>query len=196
MPIWVWIVLGVMVVVAGAVLGASLVVGRRKRTSRLKERFGPEYDRAVAASGEQGAAERELVERERKRDGLDIVPLTPTALQNYADRWQTVQTAFVDDPASAVGDADALVTEVMHERGYPVDDFEQRAADVSVDHPTVVENYRAAHGIHLAQRRGDVGTEEQRVALVHYRALFDKLLERDAEPTRSPSTEITQETRA
>lgn len=196
MPVWVWLIIVAMVVLAGAVLVVALVVGRRKRTHHLRERFGPEYDRAVAASGEQGAAERELVERERKHDDLEIVPLTSTALQGYADRWRTVQTAFVDDPSSAVGEADELVTEVMRERGYPVDDFEQRAADVSVDHPTVVENYRAAHGIHLAHRRGDVGTEQQRQAFVHYRALFERLLERDADTTGSRPTETAQETRA
>ena len=96
-----------------------------------------------------------------------------------------MQTAFVDDPSSAVGDADRLVTEVMRERGYPVDDFDQRAADISVDHPQVVENYRAAHGIHLSQQKGDVGTEEQRQAFVHYRALFEKLLETDNNTDKS-----------
>jgi hypothetical protein len=100
--------------------------------------------------------------------------LTPSALSDFSARWQQVQTGFVDDPATAVGVADRLVTEVMRERGYPVDDFERRAADISVDHPDVVDNYRAAHGIHL---RGDVSTEEQREAFVHYRALFEKLLE-------------------
>ena len=93
-----------------------------------------------------------------------------------------VQTAFVDSPASAVGDADRLVTEVMRERGYPIDDFDQRAADISVDHPTVVQNYRAAHTIHVSQQNGDVGTEKQRQAFVHYRALFEKLLNDDGRP--------------
>ena len=93
-----------------------------------------------------------------------------------------MQTAFVDSPASAVGDADRLVTEVMRERGYPIDDFDQRAADISVDHPTVVENYRAAHTIHVSQQNGDVGTEKQRQAFVHYRALFEKLLDDDGRP--------------
>jgi hypothetical protein len=103
--------------------------------------------------------------------------LTPSALSDFTTRWHQVQTGFVDNPATAVGVADRLVTEVMRERGYPVDDFDQRAADISVDHPQVVENYRTAHGIHLAQQRGDVSTEQQREAFVHYRALFEKLLE-------------------
>ena len=126
---------------------------RRKRTARLQERFGPEYERTVLEAGEQKTAEKELAARERKRDKLNIVALTPEALAKYANRWQMVQTAFVDNPSSAVGDADRLVTEVMRERGYPVDDFDQQAADISVDHPTVVENYRAAHSIHLSQQK-------------------------------------------
>jgi hypothetical protein len=105
--------------------------------------------------------------------------LTPAALEGYAGRWRTVQIAFVDNPSNAVGDADRLVTEVMRERGYPVEDFDQRAADISVDHPTVVENYRAAHTIHLSQHNGDVGIEQQRQAFVHYRALFERLLDPD-----------------
>ena len=107
----------------------------------------------------------ELAARERKRDKLDIIPLSRQAREKYADRWRTVQTAFVDNPSSAVGDADRLVTQVMRERGYPIDDFDQRAADISVDQPTVVENYRAAHSISLSQQQGDVGTEKQRQAL-------------------------------
>ena len=107
------------------------------------------------------------------------MPLTPEAQAKYADSWRTVQIEFVDNPSSAVGAADRLVIQVMRERGYPIDDFDQRAADISVDHPKVVENYRTAHGIYLAQEQGGVGTEEQREALVHYRALFEKLLETD-----------------
>jgi len=177
------------VLVVVVVLVVALAVGRRKKTGRLKQRFGPEYERTVASAGTQGAAEKELAERERRRDDLDIVPLTQQALAGYVDRWRIVQTAFVDDPASAVGDADGLVTEVMRERGYPVDDFEQRAADISVDHPGVVEDYRAAHAIHLRQERGDVGTEHQRQAFVHYRALFEELLAVDGERTQTPQSE-------
>jgi hypothetical protein len=178
MPAWSWIVIAVVVVIVVAL--AMLVarsVSRRKRTERLKNHFGPEYDRAVGESGEQGTAEKELVARERNRQKLDIVVLTPESRAKYAEHWRTVQTAFVDNPSRAVGDADRLVTEVMRERGYPVDDFDQRAADISVDHPNVVEHYRAAHIIHLAQEKGDIGTEAQREAFVHYRALFEKLLE-------------------
>jgi hypothetical protein len=178
MPTWSWVVIAVaaVIVVALAVI-VVLSMSRRKRTERLKSHFGPEYDRAVGQSGEQGTAEKELVARERKRQKLDIVVLTPESRAQYVEHWRAVQTAFVDDPAGAVGDADHLVTAVMRERGYPIDDFDQRAADISVDHPNVVEHYRAAHVIHLAQEKADVGTEAQREAFVHYRALFEKLLE-------------------
>jgi hypothetical protein len=178
MPTWSWVVIAVaaVIVVALAVM-VALSMSRRKRSERLKSHFGPEYDRAVGESGEQGAAEKELIARERKRQKLDIVVLAPESRAKYVEHWRTVQTAFVDDPAGAVGDADHLVTAVMRERGYPVDDFDQRAADISVDHPNVVEHYRAAHIIHLAQEKGDIGTEAQREAFVHYRALFEKLLE-------------------
>jgi hypothetical protein len=180
MPVWGWVLIAAAIVVIAAV---AIIVTRsansRKRTERLKERFGPEYERTVGEAGEQGGAEDELAARERKRDKLDIVPLSPGAREKYADSWRTVQTAFVDNPSSAVGDADRLVTQVMRDRGYPIDDFDQRAADISVDHPKVVENYRTAHSIYLLQEEGDVGTEDQREAFVHYRALFEKLLETD-----------------
>ena len=180
MPVWGWILIAAAIVVIAAV---AILVTRsansRKRTERLKERFGPEYERTVGEAGEQSAAEDELAARERKRDKLDIIPLSPGAREKYADSWRTVQTAFVDNPSSAVGDADRLVTQVMRDRGYPIDDFDQRAADISVDHPKVVENYRTAHSIYLLQEEGDVGTEDQREAFVHYRALFEKLLETD-----------------
>jgi hypothetical protein len=177
MPIWAWFFVAAAVVVFVALIIVAAAASRRKRTAQLQERFGPEYERTVLETGEQKAAEKELAARERKRAKLDIVALTPESFAAYANRWEMVQTAFVDDPSSAVGEADRLVTEVMHERGYPVDDFGQRAADISVDHPDVVENYRAAHTLHEAQQRTDIGTEAQRQAFVHYRALFEELLE-------------------
>jgi hypothetical protein len=173
---WILIVLVVVLVVAGVIAAVTVVSGRQRRT-RLQQHFGPEYERTVAQTGDQKAAEKELASRQRQRHKLDIVALSPSALTGFTVRWRQVQTAFVDDPASAVGVADHLVTEVMRERGYPVDDFDQRAADISVDHPQVVENYRAAHGIHVAQQQGDISTEQQRKAFVHYRALFETLLE-------------------
>lgn len=176
MPNWIWIVVAIAVVIVIVAVVVFATRGRRD-SDRLKQRFGPEYDRTVSEAGDERAAEKELIARERKRDKLDIRPLSPAALDGFANRWRAVQTAFVDHPSSAVGEADLLVTEVMRERGYPVDDFDRQAADISVDHPTVVADYRAAHDIHLAQQKGDVGTEQQRQAFVHYRALFTKLLE-------------------
>ena len=190
MPAWSWIVIAaaVVIVVAMAVIVARSV-NRRKRSERLKNHFGPEYERAVGEAGDQRAGEKELVARERKRQKLDIVALAPEAHAKYAEHWRTVQTAFVDNPSRAVGDADRLVTQVMRERGYPVDDFDQRAADISVDHPNVVEHYRAAHTLHMAQEQGDIGTEAQREAFVHYRALFEKLLATDLETDKDTPKE-------
>ena len=186
MPVWEWILIVGIVVVIGVAIGAAVAASRRKRSEGLKERFGPEYERTVSLTGEPKAAEKELIERERKRKKLDIKPLTAASLKGYVTRWRAVQTAFVDHPASAVGEADVLVTEVMRERGYPIDDdFDRQAADISVDHPTVVNNFRAAHDIYLSQQNGDIGTEAQRQAFVHYRALFDELLEVEKDTTKS-----------
>jgi hypothetical protein len=168
---------------------AVLSVTGRKRTERLKKHFGPEYERAVGDAGDQRAGEQELVARERKRQKLDIVPLSPEPHAMYAEHWRTVQTAFVDDPSRAAGDADRLVTQVMRERGYPIDDFDQRASDISVDHPDMVEHYRAAHTLHLAQEQGDIGTEAPRQAFVHYRALFEQLLGTDLETEKDTPKE-------
>ncbi|MGW0026712.1 hypothetical protein [Rhodococcus sp. NPDC003383] len=185
MPVWGWILIGVLAVIAVIAVVAAIVAARaargRTRTEHLKERFGPEYERTVDEVGERRAAENELAAREKKREALDIVALSPEARERYQETWRTVQTSFIDDPSGAVGAADRLVTEVMRERGYPVDDFDRRAADISVDHPTVVENYRAAHGIYLTQQNGTVRTEDQREAFVHYRTLFESLLARDNE---------------
>src|ERR1700741_4575004 len=186
MPVWEWILIAACVAIAvAAVLVAASFVSRRKRTQRLKQHYGREYERLVSETGDEKAAEKELTARERKRDKLDIVSLTPSALSDFTTRWHEVQTGFVDNPATAVGVADRLVTQVMRERGYPVDDFDQRAADISVDHPQIVENYRTAHGIHLSQQHGDVSTEQQREAFVHYRALFEKLLETTTDNDKS-----------
>lgn len=179
MPDWRWILIAACVVVVIAVLlVAATVIRSRRKTERLKQHYGAEYQRLVSETGDHKTAEAELAARERKRHELNIVPLTSAARSEFTTRWHEVQTRFVDNPAAAVGVADRLVTEVMRERGYPVDDFDRRAADISVDHPQVVDNYRVAHGIHVAQQRhGDVSTEQQREAFVHYRALFEKLLE-------------------
>jgi hypothetical protein len=186
MPVWEWIFAAAsVVIVVAAVVVAALLLSSRRKTARMKQHYGREYERLVSEAGGQKAAEKELSARERKRDELEIVPLTPAALSDFTTRWSQVQTGFVDNPTTAVGVADRLITEVMRERGYPVDDFDQRAADISVDHPQIVENYRTAHRIHLAQQHGDVSTEQQREAFVHYRALFDKLLEKTTDDKAS-----------
>jgi len=177
MDTWVWVVIVIAAVVIVA-LATAMFMGRR-RTERLQGRFGPEYDRTVDEADGRRAAERELTEREKRRAELDIRPLAPGARDRYAEEWRVVQQHFVDDPNAAIGEADALVTRVMRDRGYPTDDFEQRAADVSVDHPDVVGHYREAHDISLRNDRGDVSTEHLRQAMVHYRALFEDLLESD-----------------
>jgi hypothetical protein len=190
MPVWSWFFIAAAVIFAITLVmvGVLSVTGRR-RTERLKKHFGPEYERVVDEAEDQRAGEEELVARERKRQELDIVALSPEAHARYAEKWRTVQTAFVDSPARAVGDADRLVALVMRERGYPIDDFEHLASDISVDHPDMVEHYRAAHSVHLAQEQGDIDTEAQREAFVHYRALFEKLLEADLETEKGKPKE-------
>ena len=173
MDTWVWIVIAAAVVVL-VLLAIGMAARKRRRRSQLQEGFGPEYDRTVEDMGSRRKAESELQEREARREELDIRPLRQGARDRYANRWSGIQERFVDSPGAALRDAHTLVIEVMRERGYPTDDFEQRAADVSVDHPHVVENYRAAYSI---TQRDDADTEDQRRALVHYRSLFDELLE-------------------
>jgi hypothetical protein len=177
MPAWVWVIVAIVVIVAIAL--AVWAAMRKRRTESLRQQFGPEYERTVDDADNPRDAESELEERRRRRAELDIRPLAPAARGRYADEWRSVQARFVDDPAGAVGQADALVTQVMRERGYPMDDFDQRAADVSVDHPQVVGDYRAAHDISMRSSNGDAETEDLRQAMVHYRALFEQLLESD-----------------
>jgi hypothetical protein len=195
MAIWVWVLIAaaVVVVVVAAIVAIGMVSFRMK-TRRLKQHYGSEYERLISETGSEKGAVRELTTRERKRDKLDIVPLTPSALSDFTARWQEVQAGFVDNPATAVGVADRLVTEVMRQRGYPVDDFDQRAADISVDHPQIVENYRAAHGIHVSQQHAN--TEQQREAFVHYRALFEKLVEPTTDETDNDEADKSQEASA
>lgn len=186
MPVWEWIfAAAIVVIVVAALVIAARLLGSRRKTARMKQHYGREYERLVSEAGGQKAAEKELSARERKREELEIVPLSRASLADFTARWSQVQTGFVDNPTTAVGVADRLITEVMRERGYPVDDFDQRAADISVDHPQIVENYRTAHRIHLAQQDGDVSTEQQREAFVHYRALFDTLLEKTTDDNAS-----------
>jgi len=181
MPVWAWILIVVAVVVVAGLIAWS--VARQRQTSRLRSTFGPEYDRTVDMAGRR-EAESDLAAREKRREQLDITPLQPAARRRYADSWRDTQARFVDSPEQATREADHLVTEVMRERGYPMEDFDQRANDVSVDHPNVVENYRAGHAISLSNDRGDASTEDLRQAMVHYRALFVELLEQPDEEAR------------
>lgn len=176
MDAWIWIVIVIAVLLIAL---AAYVMASRRRTGALRERFGPEYDKTVGESGGRRAAESELKERVDRRQELDIRPLTSAAADRYAGEWRDVQARFVDSPGTAVGEADRLVIAVLRERGYPMDDFEQRAADISVDHADVVENYRAAHGLSLANDQNRASTEDLRQAMVHYRTLFERLLERE-----------------
>jgi hypothetical protein len=166
----------------------AFFAGRQRRSRKLQDKFGPEYDRTVEQAGDRRAAEADLLERADRRAELNIVPLEPEARDRYIEAWRSTQAQFVDEPAQATREADRLITSVMRDRGYPVDDFEQRAADVSVDHPQVVDDYRAAHAIAAANDRSEASTEDLRQALVHYRSLFEELLE-DRHPDRSTTEE-------
>ena len=175
MDTWVWIV--VALVVAFIVLGLVWSALRTKRTRSLQDTFGSEYDRTIEQAGDRRAAERELREREKQYEELELRPLSPEARDRYVQRWQATQGRFVDDPTGAVAEADALVQEVMQERGYPADDFDRRVADISVSHPDLVEKYRTADGVARASERGEASTEDLRHSVRHYRALFAELLE-------------------
>jgi hypothetical protein len=178
MPTWGWVLIGVAIlVVLAAIVWRSLAA---RRTHHLQNRFGSEYDRTAEELGGRRQADAELSAREERREQLTIRPLPAEARQRYAGQWRAIQAQFVDSPAAAVAAADGLVTSVMSDRGYPTDDFEQRAADVSVDHPHVVQNYREARDISRASDRGDATTEDLRQAMQNYRALFDDLLGDDA----------------
>ena len=174
---WIWIVIAAVVVIV--VLAIVWNAARAKRTRALQDTFGREYDRTVDQTGDRRSAERELLDRQKQHDELDIRPLSPESRDRYARRWQSTQARFVDDPKGAVAEADTLVQEVMQERGYPTKDFERRVADISIDHPDVVEKYRNAHGIAQATERGEASTEDMRHSVRHYRALFAQLLEVD-----------------
>ena len=188
----IWVLVAVVVVL---LVIAGVLLARAQRSRKLKAEFGPEYGRVVAQQGDQRAAERELDDRRHRVETFEIRALDPGARQGYQEQWAAAQRYFVDKPANAVGRADELVRRVMHDRGYPVDDdFEQRTADISVEHPTVVENYRAAHGISVRARNGQANTEQLRQAMVHFRALFDDLLAPDeAEPVDGATTAVGHE---
>ena len=182
---------GLLVVILVVIILLALLAvfaGRQRRSRKLQDTFGPEYDRTVEQAGGRRAAEADLQERAERRAELNIVTLDPEVRTRYIEAWHNTQALFVDEPVQATREADRLITSVMRDRGYPVDDFEQRAADISVDHPQVVDDYRAAHAIAAANDRSEASTEDLRQALVHYRSLFEELLE-DRHPDRSTTEE-------
>jgi hypothetical protein len=169
------IILIVVAVAVIAVLGWYLA--RERRSRRLRSRFGPEYEYAMREFGDRTRAEDALDKRERRMEGIRVKPLSHEDHSRFADQWHSVQAHFVDDPPASIERADRLVCDVMRARGYPMSEFEHRAEDLSVDHPHVVRNYRAAHAIALRHEKGKASTEDLRQALVYYRDLFDDLLE-------------------
>jgi hypothetical protein len=158
-------------------IAVVLFVIQKQRSAKLKQRFGPEYDRAVMDFGGRTRAEAELLKREQRVARLKIVSLTPADAARFSQAWSTLQGRFIDSPKGVVVEADQLVRELMEKRGYPMGDFERRAADISVDYPGVVSNYRAAQVIATRDASGEADTEELRKAVIHYRTLFDELLE-------------------
>jgi hypothetical protein len=171
-------VVAIVVVIALIVIAIVLIVlSRRRRRQHLKEHFGSEYDRLVHQRGDPARAEAELINREKRVHRFSIKQLPTDERNRYAQEWAAVQRRFVDDPAMAVSEADALVNRVMSARGYPMADFEQRAADISVTNPGVVQNYRSARIIAQRHSRGEAGTDDLRQAMVYYRSLFTELLD-------------------
>jgi hypothetical protein len=172
----VWVVIAIVVVVAIALVAVGV---RKRKTAMLRERFGPEYDRAVENRGDQRAAEADLRAREKQRAQFEVTPLPEAARLRFAAEWRDVQENFIDQPAQAATAADTLITRVMEARGYPMNDFEVQADLVSVDHPETVENYRFAHAVQERSQTQQASTEDLREALLRYRSLFDELLRPD-----------------
>jgi hypothetical protein len=173
------VLVAVIFLVIGGVLAMAFT--RFQRTRRLKDRFGPEYERAIKEAGDRRLAESELEARVDHVKKLDIRPLSPQETDRFTNEWKVTQAEFVDEPHSAIQKADHLIREVMKERGYPVEDFEQRAADISVDYPDLVSDYRGLHLIAIKDEDDEVGTEEMRQAMVHGRALFEDLVQPEME---------------
>ena len=171
-----YIIIAVVLILVIIVAILGLVFSRRKRSDKLQEKFGPEYDRTVQSMGSEKKAQTELDERQKHVGTLDIRPLSVSEHDRYLPEWTAVQSKFVDEPGQAIVDADRLIMEVMQIRGYPVSDFEQRAADISVNYPALVTNYRGAREIANKNKLGQASTEELRQAMIYYRSLFEELL--------------------
>jgi hypothetical protein len=195
-PITVAIAIFFALAVIFAVAASVWLYTSNKRTKKLRSEFGPEYKRVARAEGDAAKGEKILRERQARVNKLDIKPLAENQRNKFADAWELSQAKFVDDPTAAVAQADVLVQEVMSVRGYPIEDFEQRVADVSVDHPAVVQNYRLAHDIAVQHEHQDVGIEKLRQAMLHYRALFaDLLYDGGLQPVRDVRHEQTRDAR-
>ncbi|GGN37333.1 hypothetical protein FHR83_006426 [Actinoplanes campanulatus] len=177
----------VLIVVVLLVLAAVVVGVQAARRRRLRQTFGPEYDRVVADTGSRSEAEKELLERTKRHAKLEIEPLSAESRTRYAAAWEEVQIRFVDSPKEAVATADELVTRLITERGYPTGDYDERLADLSVEHAATLEHYRSAHEISIRSRDGRAETEDLRQALVHYRALFADLLGEDPVAHTTPA---------
>jgi len=178
-------------IVAVGIFIAIVVIRKRsqQRSLQLREHFGPEYDHVLEKHGDRARAEQELRSREKRREELDIHLLSPAQCERFGAAWATVQQRFVDDPSGAVVEADGLVKEVMKARGYPMGDFEQRLADLSVEHANVLDHYRAARGLAKSNADGQASTEDLRQAMVHFRALFTDLLRAEARTAPPPLRE-------
>jgi hypothetical protein len=178
-----WVIVAIVVALAVVLVGgiALWMASEKRRSEELRGGFGPEYERTLAETGNRRRAESELRDRERRVQEMELRPLSAEERDRFQTEWTSSQARFVDDPAGAVADADRLITDVMETRGYPTGDFDQQVSDVSVGHAHVVENYRRAHGIALANEQGQATTEDLRQAMVYYRSLFSDLLE-TAEP--------------
>lgn len=171
------IILAVVVILIVAVLAWLYVRKRRSTTTAgLRQKFGPEYERAVREHGSERKAEAKLADRQERVEKLNIRDLDPAERERFSKQWESVQSRFIDSPKGAVAEADDLVSSLMKARGYPISDFDQRAADISVDHPRVVENYRSAHAIALRVGKDAATTEDLRSAMIHYRSLFEDLV--------------------
>lgn len=174
----------VVVVLVVALIVGGVLLARRRRSAELRERYGPEYERTLAETGnDPREAEARLVEREKRHSDLDVRDLRPEERDRFGASWAAIQRGFVDDPDRSLREADGLVVEIMRTRGYPVDDFERRAEDISVEHPDVVTHYREARSVRDATESGPVDTEHQRHAVTSYRALVEALM---GQPTRTP----------
>jgi len=164
-----------LILAAVLIIAAAAYLLMRQRSLRLRSRFGPEYTRAVEETGNKYKAEARLEKLEKRVDKFSIQPLSPADAERFRDSWRVIQAGFVDDPRTALGDADRLIEGVMSARGYPVADFDERAAEISANHPLVVEHYRAGHHIAQRHKQGLASTEEMRQAMIHYRTLFEEL---------------------